>query len=302
MAATSGGTPTVSPDAGGKRWYGMRTARQATVNLTAELDTVRAMRAAAEELADGVVMVVEDQTCLSGLSRYNQADATMHTLEAWEKRFALRRTPEVRESLHAWWMTALRTVRNETAEGELPELRKASYVKIYKLLFRALAQAEGEEYDEDEAISCAEEDWQSDSRDGVTMPRELFMDSLFQIADLYTDEADARVYADFLSAILEASVLKGTVASDPVFWKPPPKPKHPKAKKTVIVAPAVEEPASPSPPVLEKECIEPANNPTEKAVVAPTKATSRTKAPPPTPKEKKEKKKSPPKKSPPKEC
>ena len=42
----------------------------------------------------------------------------------------------------------------------------------------------GERYSQDEAIDCAAEDWASDSRDGQSMSRELFMDAIFQLADL----------------------------------------------------------------------------------------------------------------------
>ena len=75
----------------------------------------------------------------------------MNTLAAWEKRLALRRAPEVRDVLHnGWWMTALRTLKAQDPDVEIPLLDKSSYTRIYKLLFRSLAREFGEAYDEEE--------------------------------------------------------------------------------------------------------------------------------------------------------
>ena len=88
-----------------------------------------------------------------------------------------------------------------------------------------------------QAYECAEEDWAADSRDGLTMPRELFMDALFQIADLYTDTASAVDYAAFLRRVLERCIPKGVSSDEAVFWKS-------KMKKSKAPPPQTPEPSS----------------------------------------------------------
>ena len=177
-------------------------------------------------------MEVSDKADLKAIDKYHQADASMHTLEAWERRFALRRDKDVRQALHLWWTAALRTIQAENPEIEIPVLDKETYIRIYKLIFRALAKEVREKYDDEEAIECAEEDWAADSRDGETMPREQFMDSLFQIADLYTDDAVGSDYAVFLERQLGRCLAKGFKVGDEkaTFWKVKP-PKKPKKEK-----------------------------------------------------------------------
>ena len=201
--------------------------QSASMSLSVERN--RAKAAFNAEVAEGVVMEVESATDLKSVNKYNQADASMHTLDAWEKRFALRRDKQVRQALHLWWMAALRTIQSEQPDEPFPVLDKSTYLRIYKLVFRALAKEVSEKYDEEEAVECAEEDWESDSRDGLTMPREQFMDALFQIADLYTDDAIGSDYAVFLERQLGRCLAKGFNVGDEksVFWKV----KAPKKKK-----------------------------------------------------------------------
>ena len=200
--------------------------------MAQSMEKTRARAAFNEEAAEGVVMEVSDKADLKAIDKYHQADASMHTLEAWERRFALRRDKDVRQALHLWWTAALRTIQAENPEIEIPVLDKETYIRIYKLIFRALAKEVREKYDEEEAIECAEEDWAADSRDGETMPREQFMDSLFQIADLYTDDAVGSDYAVFLERQLGRCLAKGFKVGDEkaTFWKVKP-PKKPKKEK-----------------------------------------------------------------------
>ena len=208
-----------TPDAA---WAKVSRQHSASVAASYALELRRAEAAFREDHADDVVFQVNEGEDLRNVAWEKQADAAMHTLDAWEKRFALRRDPQVREVLHTgWWMTALRTLQAQAPDSDFTIMDKASYVRIYKLLFRALAGFSKEKYDASEAEQCADEDWASDSRDGVSMPRELFMDSLFQIADLYTESATASEYAMFLRKILLSCIVKGTdlASNNSVFWK-----------------------------------------------------------------------------------
>lgn len=162
---------------------------------------------------------------LKNLSRAQQADLSFNTLEAWEQRIALRRHPVVREALHNWWLAVLATLRPGLAEGEVvPVVDKATYIKIYEKIFCELAEQDGEVYDEEEAREYAEEDWREESKDGRTMSREVFLQAVFEIADLHTDSISADGYAGFVSDLLATCTKDGGV-----FWvaTPPPTPPVP---------------------------------------------------------------------------
>ena len=64
---------------------------------------------------------------------------SLNTMEAWEKRYSLRRSKLVRDALHEWWKAVLQTIRPTVAEGELLFLDKESYIRIYLIVCAALA-------------------------------------------------------------------------------------------------------------------------------------------------------------------
>ena len=125
-----------------------------------------------------------------------------------------------------------------------------TYFLIYKRIMRALAEETEDEYDESEAEEYAQDDWRSESRDGISMPREVFLDSLFQIADLYTDLANEHEYGSFLARILQRCVGK-----DGVFYpgvkprkRPPKKPATPKKTVRLTTPEEMNHPPPPPPP------------------------------------------------------
>ena len=176
---------------------------------------------------EGIVFEVDSVDKLQAIDKAHQANRSVHTLEAWEKRFALRRSKLVREALHEWWLTVLRTISPAFAHmAKLPFLDKASYVRLIVLLCAALNRLEGDEEDEEAALCMALEDWERDARaelflctrprgsqgndkaddagdDGRIMPRESLLDGIFQIADLYTDSVSALEYKTFLEELLK---------------------------------------------------------------------------------------------------
>ena len=191
-------------------WDKIRNGHHAKVVLASTVERTKA-RLGMTAATHGIVFEVGDEDKLKELNRYTQADASMHTLASWEKRMRLRRTPAVRHSLHIWWMVTLHTISQEKAiDSHFHGLDVDAYIAIYKLLFQALAEMHGEEYDEAEAIEFAEADFAQDSSDGKSVKREVFQDSLFELADLWTDTVDSRVYAQFLLGLLKLSVVKGT--------------------------------------------------------------------------------------------
>ena len=240
------------------RWSQVKQAQKQSVTMAQRLDVIKAKNASSVKVDENIVTTVSSVEELEQVDRRLQADLSLNTMKAWETRLALRREASVRDVLHLWWMTFLRTLRPGLEVDEIPMMGKAMYVRMYELIFRALATIEEEQYEEAEARQCAEEDWASESADGVTMAREVFLDSVFQLADLYTDTTSATEYARFLRRLLELCVCKGTSPdlSDGMFWvvrplkkkKPDPKPVTPKEQQ-----PAPAEPEKPQPEKEEDE-------------------------------------------------
>ena len=168
-----------------QRWQDVKHTVQFGQSATDLLEKNRAHEAARADIAEHLVLEVDSEEALAVVDKRLQGDAELHTVEMWEKRFALRRHKVVREELHKWWMAALPALQSRVDEGQIhPHMDKESYFRIYQLLFRAMAEREGEPYSDEEALASAAEDWASDSRDGHSVSRELFMDAIFQLADL----------------------------------------------------------------------------------------------------------------------
>lgn len=70
---------------------------------------------------------------------------------------------------------ALRSMQT-AGELEVSRLSKPRYVEMLKKMYRAMI----DDYDEDDALECAEEDWERDARGEATLGRELFCDALFE--------------------------------------------------------------------------------------------------------------------------
>ena len=201
-------------------WVELSKAQHVQTMMSETFDHARAAALAAREIDARVVTQVEHPSQLASVAYHDQGDVTLNTLQAWEQRLALRRARRVREALHAWWTTALQTLWHEgycPADGEAAMLDEMAYKKIYMRVCHAMALSSGEEFNRTEAVACADEDWKADSHGGVGMPRELFMDAIFQMADIYTDEIDEAVYASFLERLLEDCIPKA-LASMRIFW------------------------------------------------------------------------------------
>jgi hypothetical protein len=88
------------------------------------------------------------------------------------KRSALRQDPAVLDALHMWWSAALVT-KDAAEDGRLAKL---AYLAIQRKIYKVLS----EEFDEKDALDCAEEDWTRDVQGLDFMGRESFTDGLFE--------------------------------------------------------------------------------------------------------------------------
>ena len=131
-----------------------------------------------------------------------QADIAFHNAEAYEHRARLRRAPLVREALHQWWWTVPHKLIPRPNDGiEVEVIERDVYCAVLRAVYGALAH--DDEWDDEELDSQIEEDWATDARGENSMSRELFLDSMFELADIWSTSMDERGYELFLSDLLE---------------------------------------------------------------------------------------------------
>ena len=110
------------------------------------------------------------------------------------RREALRHAPRVKAAAWNYWSTF--------GKGMGEELTKAEYMSVHRLIARALAP----ELNDEEAVLAAEKDWGDDlgelelSRQSA-MTFQLYLDSLLEIADMWTVDVDDTEYAVFLHKV-----------------------------------------------------------------------------------------------------
>ena len=161
-----------------------------------------AQTAAFNESEVAAVTEVTHEKELKELKLHEQGDKSMSTPEAFKLRQRLRRHHLVMAQLNNWWGAAKITV--QLVRPSALDLTYDDYEWIYRAISKEILDEE--DFDEVEAKAEALEEWQKDSdlhEDGSrTMPRATFMDSMFQIADLYALTLDANDYANFLGELL----------------------------------------------------------------------------------------------------
>ena len=108
---------------------------------------------------------------------WEQGAASMYTNEAIVKRAEARHDPGVLDILHTWWETARRSL----LLGVGSPMEKRGYTMMMRKIYRVVI----EEYDEEDATACAEEDWEKDAKGETTLSREMFGDALFELADTW---------------------------------------------------------------------------------------------------------------------
>lgn len=140
----------------------------------------------------GVVTEVADEAELSALELWQQGDASLYTQELLERRARLRRDPRVSAALNLWWETAVRGDWVEEgwsldgsggpdagSTGSIGFKGYSAYLsRIYRVILR--------DYQPKASASAIEKDWREDCRGDDRLTRTRFLDSLFELADLWT--------------------------------------------------------------------------------------------------------------------
>ena len=162
------------------------------------LDNARAKikYASMQQAASNVVLVTDD---VSRVRYQDQGNADLSaSADAFKQRQKLRRSPIVLEALDEWWSVSLRRVRRYRPDAT--SLVWAEYCAVYKAIYADLLGADA--YDEAEAEAEAREEWARDCKGGSTMDRAAFLDALFELGDLYTDDVAAATLEAFLQGLL----------------------------------------------------------------------------------------------------
>ena len=139
----------------------------------------------------------------AALPYHLQGDASFDTKDARRRREQLRHAPRVLEALEVWWATATHSgLALTVASGDA--LSKTQYQVMSTKMYRAMVA----EYVAEDARAVADEEWENDAAGGVALDREAFMDSIFEVADLWTATIDEDECAPAVSAHAHALLLR----------------------------------------------------------------------------------------------
>ena len=171
------------------KWDSARNAHKAQLSLTRARYRIRGRRNAKEEFCE----VVDGKY-------WEQGDLEMHDLKVWEQRMLLRKHPKVTAQLKRWCAIVPTPVCFD------------DYVQLMMRLYKVCLP----EFCAEDAMFTAEEDWADDVKAAVLyhgvvdrgkksrLPAPALMDSLFQLADLWTFSVSAVMYAEFLGRLFKA--------------------------------------------------------------------------------------------------
>ena len=119
--------------------------------------------------------------------KWKQGDPQLYTRDNVAARLTLRRDPLVGTALQKWWAVMQNTFGTPDAPATF--LVEHQFVTILCKLGKALLN--DVDYDRAEVLEAAQADWEMDSCAQVQMTREMFMDSLFELCDIWTDGISA---------------------------------------------------------------------------------------------------------------
>ena len=151
-------------------------------------------------------------TAPAELPYWMQADEALNTKQAWAQRAKLRKHPAVVAKLELWWHCALRSV--QSGDAARTTIDKHSYIRLSRLLHKAMIN----EWDEEDAAACAEQDWATDSNGRAVIDEKRFMDCVFELADIWTRTIDPVEYAAFLQRLLD-DIAHCADDGGVYFWK-----------------------------------------------------------------------------------
>jgi hypothetical protein len=130
---------------------------------------------------------------------WQQGDAALHQRACWRARIALRRDKMIVGELEHWW-TMISASYSVPEFGVEASLTFNEYAELQVRLYKALIIP----FDESDARSGAREDWRGDASNSGTLERLRVMDSIFELADVWTRHVDPAEYVAFLQKLFGA--------------------------------------------------------------------------------------------------
>lgn len=220
----------------------------ASVHVSAvmtELEMKARIKEGLRRAPNTVVTTVSNRTELAATPFSQQGNTALYLDSVIDLRSKLRHNARIVAELQRWWYTALRSRRapravaaeSATATASVagepsasaaaagvddspPLLDKIEHMGVIVRVSRATLQ----DWSMAEARQIAHEDWRSDSRGSTKMGREMFMDAIFELADLWqADDPPARPLAPAFPPAALARKLSFVSACVPAKWADFPK-------------------------------------------------------------------------------
>ena len=171
-------------------------------------------------LSSGIEDLSDDDD--GGLENWQLGDPQFDTEANVSKRMELRHHPIVVAALRCWWSTAQFSVELEArltsgtpllAEDQRDKMSREQYMKMSRKIYKAMI----ERWDENDAAAAALADWNNDRHGGEMIDSVLFMDGIFELADLWTPEISPELYGSFLQSLF-GQITEG-VPPITAFWR-----------------------------------------------------------------------------------
>ena len=139
-------------------------------------------------LSGNVITNVLAEEQLQSVEYWKQGDASLATEDNLRSRRRLRFDARVVSSMHRFWECALRSAipyGGDTAAlaDERTVMESVIEYEGYHMMMTRIYRLLLQDYDGAEADRSIAEDWERDVRDGSTLNRTAFMDSLFELCD-----------------------------------------------------------------------------------------------------------------------
>ena len=144
-----------------------------------------------------------------------------HLQESAQARMRLRLNSLVVEELLRWWLTARNGTQEQSSmsmllgDGAADGLTEPQFIMMSMLIYKALVPAA--EYNEEEAMTVAMEEWQLEAGGEDVLPQEQVMDAIFTVADMWAAGTTVDSYVQFLQRLWN-QVAFGP-PPDACFWK-----------------------------------------------------------------------------------
>jgi hypothetical protein len=166
------------------------------------IKTSQINKAARDDAAEELKVVKQRRSSLGVRAKaQRQGDLDHYSANSLHKRRQLRDHPEIVRLLGVWWMGATHSFDKDDSN----QLEKHEYKKFHKRLVRAFAADDDDTNDlsAEGAEKAFEEDWENDSKGRGYVNQKAFFDSVYELADTWTEGTDPEEYIDFLQAMFD---------------------------------------------------------------------------------------------------